>query len=599
MVYKIVYGQKYSENVGYRTPSLNEKLSFLFLPVKHHIIKWGICMNVLSIKGLKKKFGEKTLFEDVNVAIHKGERIGIVGSNGAGKTSFAKIIAGDLKQDMGSVVIDGPIGYLRQSIDEAEVTQPIQNTRLLIKNQKQLGIDHVQYETDSNKLSGGEKLKRSLAGIWATQPEILILDEPTNHLDLKGVEWLIRELEHFRGAILVISHDRYFLDQTVNRIVEIESGCLTDYSGNYTAYRKEKQRRYEENLHHYHIQQKEKRRIEDQLAGLSNWSEKAHNQSTKQEGYKEHYRMKAKKMDSQVKSKRKRLEKELQNNKVVEPEEEQRVRFQFESNRTHGKRIVEAKNAGKCFGERWLFRDSSFYMKHGERIGLYGENGSGKTTFLRIILEEDSLSEGEIWKSPSLRIGYLSQDVQDLPEGETVQNALDLATRDDVFRAKSTLASMGIERNRMDVPISQLSLGERTKVKLTRMLMNDYDILVLDEPTNHLDLHTREQLEETLKQFGGTILIVSHDRYFMDQICDRLLVVEGHKLRRVEMSLSEYRSQENSPSSSGQTTSEQKMLIENEISAIISEISLLMAGDPRIVALDQQLNELFEKKRAL
>ncbi|MGA9290705.1 MAG: ABC transporter ATP-binding protein, partial [Anaerobacillus sp.] len=133
----------------------------------------------------------------------------------------------------------------------------------------------------------------------------------------------------------------------------------------------------------------------------------------------------------------------------------------------------------------------------------------------------------------------------------------------------------------------------------TRMLMNDYDILVLDEPTNHLDLHTREQLEETLKQFEGTILIVSHDRYFMEQICDRLLVVEDHKLRRVEMSLSEYRSQEKSPSSSGQTTSEQKMLIENEISAIISEISLLMAGDPRIVALDQQLNELFEKKRAL
>ncbi|MGA9288176.1 MAG: ABC-F family ATP-binding cassette domain-containing protein, partial [Anaerobacillus sp.] len=508
MVCKIFKGQKYSENEGYRTLSLNEKLSFLFLPVKHHIMKWGICMNVLSIKGLIKKFDEKTLFEDVNVAIHKGERIGIVGSNGAGKTSFAKIIAGDLKQDMGSIVIDGSIGYLRQSIDEAEVTQPIQDTRLLFKNQKELGIDHVQDETDSNKLSGGEKLKRSLAGIWATQPEILILDEPTNHLDLKGVEWLIRELAHFRGAILVISHDRYFLDQTVSRIFEIESGCLTDYSGNYTAYRKEKQRRYDENLHHYHIQQKEKRRIEDQLAGLSNWSEKAHNQSTKQEGYKEHYRMKAKKMDSQVKSKRKRLEKELQNNKVVEPEEEQKVRFQFESKRTHGKRIVEAKSAGKCFGERWLFRDTSFYMKHGERIGLIGENGSGKTTFLRIILEEDSLSEGEIWKSPSLRIGYLSQDVQDLPEGKTVQNVLELTTRDDVFKAKSILASMGIERKRMDVPIWQLSLGERTKVKLTRMLMNDYDILVLDEPTNHLDLHTREQLEETLKQFEGTILIV-------------------------------------------------------------------------------------------
>ncbi len=556
-------------------------------------------MNVLSIKGLQKKYDDKTLFEDINVDIHRGERIGIVGSNGAGKTTLAKILAGDLKQDKGKVFVEGAIGYLRQSIDNAEINEQMQDDRLLFKNQKELGIVHAQDEVDSQNLSGGEKLKRSLAGIWAGQPEILILDEPTNHLDLKGVEWLIRELECFKGAILVISHDRYFLDQTVSRIFEIESGGLTDYSGNYTAYRKEKQRRYEENLHHYHIQQKEKRRIEDQLAGLSNWSEKAHNQSTKQEGYKEHYRMKAKKMDSQVKSKRKRLEKELQKNNVVEPEDEKKVRFQFESERRHGKRIFEAKNAGKRFGERWLFRDSSFYIKHGERIGLIGENGCGKTTFLRIILEEEALSEGDIWRSSSLNIGYLSQDVQDLPEGETVSMILELDTRDEVFRAKSILASMGIERNRMDVPVSQLSLGERTKVKLTRMLMNKYDVLVLDEPTNHLDLQTREQLEETLHQFNGTLLIVSHDRYFMEQICDKLLVVEDHKLRRVEIGLLEYREREKSSSSSDHTTGEQKMLIENEISAIISEISLLMPGDPRIVSLDKQLNELFEKKRAL
>lgn len=572
-----------------------------FCAPENRITKWGTRMNVLSIKDLQKKYDDRVLFENVNVAIHRGERVGIVGRNGAGKTTLAKILVGDDKPDQGSYEVGGSIGYLRQSTDH----EPVKNegTRdhysFLRKREKELGLSSDLEKTDSKQLSGGERLKLSLARVSSTNPDILILDEPTNHLDSIGVQWLIRELENYKGAVLVISHDRYFLDQTVQRILEIENGELHDYSGNYTAYRHEKERRYEEQLHRYHVQEKDKKRIEEQLAGLTNWSDKAHRQSTKQEGYKEHYRMKAKKMDAQVKSKRKRLEKQLQKSGVNEPPKETSVRFQFESENSHGKRVFEAINVSKQYDKRWLFKGSSFYIKHGERIGMVGKNGCGKTTFLRMILGEEGVSEGEIWRSPMLRIGYLSQDVHDLPSNQTALQSLDVETRDEVFRAKSILASMGMERSRINVPIQQLSLGERTKVKMARLLMNKYDVLILDEPTNHLDLPSREQLEATLQNFKGTLLVVSHDHYFMDKICDRLLVFKNQDVTRVEMGLSEFREKEKSTSTSPQQIGEKKMLLDNEISALISEISLLKAGDPTIAELDKRLNDLFKEKSAL
>ncbi|WP_371018180.1 ribosomal protection-like ABC-F family protein [Pseudalkalibacillus sp. JSM 102089] len=560
-------------------------------------------MNVISIRGLKKSYHENTLFNQVNLDIHKGERIGIVGPNGAGKTTLARIIVKEIEPDEGGITLKGDIGYLKQSIDQTGVVEQygMEVDSSDLKRKKELGIRPILTNDGAEYLSGGEKLKLALTEIWSTHPDLLILDEPTNHLDRKGVSWLIRELHSFKGAVLVISHDRYFLDQTVDRILEVENSIISNYQGNYTAYRAEKQRRYEDQLHHYGAQQKEIKRIEGQLAGLTNWSEKAHGESTKQEGYKEHYRMKAKKMDRQVKSKQKRLEKELQKNKVEEPDQEKEVRFQFQANDTRGKRVLEANNAGKRFEERWLFQKSSFYMKSGERVGIVGENGCGKTTLLRMLLGMEALSEGELWKSPTLQIGYLSQDVHDLPEEKTPLEVLNVATKKEIFRAKSIFASMGMGRDRIHSTINQLSLGERTKLKLTRMLMNKYDLLILDEPTNHLDLPSREQLEDTLQEFTGTLLIVSHDVYFMEKMCDQLLVFEDQQIKRVERNLAEYRTrmQEKSSSVSSKKKEEQKMLLDNEISALISKISLLLPGDPKIAEFDQKLALLLEKKRSL
>ncbi|WP_347551973.1 ribosomal protection-like ABC-F family protein [Pseudalkalibacillus hwajinpoensis] len=556
-------------------------------------------MNVISIRNVIHGFEERVLFNGITVDIHHAEKIGIVGANGAGKTTLAKMLVGEVKPNRGQIEVEGEVGYLRQSIEQGMNQSFLGDQSLLMKGQKELGVAYVRNEIDSERLSGGERLKLSLAQVFASHPEILILDEPTNHLDLKGVQWLIRELEHFKGTVLIISHDRYFLDQTINRILEIENGKVNKYAGNYTDYRYEKKQRYEAQLHQYHIQQKEKQRIEDQLTGLANWSEKAHQQSTNQEGYKEFYRKKAKKMDSQVKSKRKRLEKELEKKRIDQPEAEKKVHFQFQADGSHGKRAIEANDAGKRYGERWLFKESSFYIKYGDRIGIIGENGCGKTTLLRVLLGEEMMTEGRLWKSSSLKVGYLSQDVGDLPIEQSALEALELQTRDEVYQARSILSSMGVERSRMNVPILSLSLGERTKVKMTRILLKQYDVLVLDEPTNHLDLPSREQLEETLKGFIGTLLVVSHDYYFVDKICDHLLVFENGRLKRIEMGLSEYQAREKSPSGSSQNTREQKMLLENEISALISEISLLPPGNLLIRQLDEQLKELYKKKNRI
>lgn len=558
-------------------------------------------MNVMSIRGLNKSFEENRLFNQVNFDIHHGERIGIVGPNGAGKTTLARILVNEVEPDQGAISVKGEIGYLKQSIDQEEMIGALllNANSIDFKREKELGVGSLH--VDAENLSGGEKLKLALAKIWSMNPDLLVLDEPTNHLDEKGVNWLIQELDSFQGAVLVISHDRYFLDQTITRILEVEAGKISDYQGNYSAYRIEKQKRYEDQLHHYAVQQKEIKRIEDQLAGLTNWSEKAHRDSTKQDGAKEYYRMKAKKMDRQVKSKRKRLEKELQKNQVEQPEKGREVQFQFQANNSRGKRVMEAIHAGKCFEERWLFKNSSFYMRYGERIGIIGENGCGKTTLLRILLGLEQLSEGEVWSSPSLKIGYLSQDVHDLPEEKTAIEALDVTTKEEIFQAKSRLASMGMERERINATIAHLSLGERTKLKLTRLLMNQYDVLILDEPTNHLDLPSREQLEDALQEFTGSLLIVSHDVYFMEKMCDKLLVFEGQNMKRVEHSLSQYRARpkEKSSSASSKKSEEQKMLLENEISALISKISLLLPGDEKIAELDDKLAILLEKKRSL
>jgi macrolide transport system ATP-binding/permease protein len=580
-------------------------------------------MTLISCRGIKKSYGDLSVLQNVNMDIDNEERIGLVGMNGSGKTTLANIIFGSLSLDGGAVTLHRQqmkIGYLLQSTSYTVNTfyNMVDKEDLTIKGDdflefsSHLGLKKVQ-EWNAERirgLSGGEKTKLAIAHIWASKPDMLILDEPTNHLDFQGVEWLISELKSYGAATLVISHDRYFLDHTVERIIELEDGISINFPGNYTFYREEKSRRHRSQLHQYEEQKKYEQKIEMEIARLKNWSNKAHREAGKtgkmaeMRGVKEFYRSKAKKMDQQVKSRIKRLEK-IEIEGVTSPKEEAKVQFDWNSPEKRGRRIIEAEQLTKSFGDRTLFRDSSFYIQRGEKIGLLGPNGCGKTTLLQMIIGGETMDSGKLWVSPTAKIAYLTQDVTGLDPKRSVLDLLHgtHADRVEVGKARTLLANMGIDESMLIKPIQQLSLGERTRIKLAQLLMRDQDLLILDEPTNHLDLTSREQLEETLTTYSGTLIVVSHDRYFLEKTCDKLLIFAEGKIQKIESGFEEYmeKTEQKKSTSIGNKEQliEQKMIVENRIVFLLGELSKHSPTDSQYEALDLEFKRLIEQKKRL
>jgi macrolide transport system ATP-binding/permease protein len=562
--------------------------------------------TLLRVRDIEKNFNLREVLTKVTFEIKNGDRIGLVGYNGTGKTTLANILSGKLAPDKGIIekLTGLRVGCLSQSIDYEvndfyHAASTLEGEMYHLASELGLKKANEWAEERLYHLSGGEKLKLALSMVWASKPGLLILDEPTNHLDFKGIEWLIGELKSYHGAVLIISHDRHFLDQTISQVFEIENGKIQFYNGNYSEYQQEKKRRVATQQHHYAVQQKKKEEIELQMDLLTSWSEKAHRTSTKQDrdrGYKEYHRAKAKNRDKQIKSKMKRLQQELENNKIEKPVKEAGVRFQFESMGKRGKRIIEAKKLAKKFDNVPLFQDSQFYISQGERIGLIGENGCGKTTFIKMILGQEPVTSGELWKSESLKIAYLSQDVDDLLPNQSALEALGFTDKESIYRARTMFANLGMKEALINKPIDTLSLGERTRVKLVDILMGEYDVLILDEPTNHLDLPSREQLEKTLDEFTGTILTVSHDYYFLNKLCDKLLVFENRKIKRVEMKPEEYF---NKKTENLSNLNETLMIIENRIATILGELSLINQKDPKYQELDLEFKQLLKEKRKL
>ncbi|MGP1907281.1 ribosomal protection-like ABC-F family protein [Metabacillus sp. JX24] len=570
---------------------------------------------IVKINGLTKNFGDKLVFEDVSFDIREGDRAGLAGYNGTGKTTLANLLFGTMEPDKGSLTRKAglKIGYLLQSVDYSvqnfKDALSSEGDQTVLEAAGRLGLEKVaDWEEDRLlHLSGGEKLKLALAQVISTNPDLLILDEPTNHLDYHGIEWLADWLQTFRGAVLIISHDRHFLDRTVSHIFELENKKLKEYKGNYTAYRQEKKRQLEEQKHDFEMQQRHKAKIEGQMENLRSWSEKAHRNSTKQGslserrqmGFKEYHRAKAKKMDVQVRSKMKRLEAELEKNKIEKPLEDTAVQFEFDAAGKRGKRIFEAKGLQKSFAGRTLISSSHFYMKHGERIGVIGRNGAGKTTLIRMLQGIEGLSGGELWRSPTLKIACLSQDVGDLNADESVLEAMQAADRDKSLKARTLLANMGLKEDKIEQKIGCLSLGERTRVKLAGLILNEYDCLILDEPTNHLDLPSREQLEETLSQFKGTLIIISHDRYLVEKLCDKLLVFENGRIRRAEMRIGEYYSALKNENTVPNDDEEELLKVNNRLTAVIGKLSLINRDHPEFQEYDNEFARLIREKNLL
>ncbi|MCM3214606.1 ABC-F type ribosomal protection protein [Niallia taxi] len=540
--------------------------------------------EIMKLHNIRYEVGDQLLFEKVNASVQQEDVIGIIGNNGTGKSTLLHLLKEDIKP------ADGQIQWLTRDLDVVFVVQEakthfsanksVEETRLLEK----WSVPVLPYE----HLSGGEKLKVRLAQGFAREADLLLLDEPTNHLDSQSLDLLQKHIKEYKGTIILVSHDRYFLDAVATKIWAIEDKKLIEHKGNYSDYMKARNEKRLVQQREYEKQQKMTEQIQGQIKELNTWSQKAHAQSTKKEGVKEYYRVKAKRMDAQVKSKQKRLEKELAKRNVEAVTEEHSVQFSITANNKVGKRFLEVKGLSKSFGERTLFQDVHFTIKHGERIALKGANGSGKSTLLKMIVGS-VIGKGDIWVSPAANIGYLSQEVFDLPLDSTPEQLFYKETFEERGRVQTLMKHLGFTAAQWREPIELMSMGERVKCKLMAYILEDKDILLLDEPTNHLDLASREQLEETLAQYNGTLLIVSHDRYFLEKTTTSQLVITDTGIRKQWQSHTPARDDKK----------ELRLKLETERQEILGKLSFMLPQDKEYPELDAKFNELTKKLKEL
>jgi macrolide transport system ATP-binding/permease protein len=482
-------------------------------------------MAYCEISNIKIQFGDHEVLRRIDCKLARGERVGLVGSNGCGKTTLLKIIAGLMQADGGEIRLprQATAGLLQTGADSGLADQP-----------------------QSAGLSGGERTLAAVTRFMAEPPDLLLLDEPTSNLDFQGIRTVIRMLEACPGSMLIVSHDRYFLDRVVTRILEIEDGILVEYPGNYSVYRETKARVFQERLHRYEAARKEQQRIQEAIREKRQWADKAHRDSTKLDstahktmGLKEYKRAKAMKLDKKAKNDIRRLERLAQDSEP-KPRAESRVQFAFAGSERHGRRLLEAEALSKSFGSRLLWNPSHFYVLRQEKVAIFGPNGCGKTTLLRMIEGLEPADSGQIWLSPNARPFILSQRIDDFPAGQTILAWLTerLGPLDGMARAH--LAQLGFGKSLLEQDVADTSQGERMKLKLVEPILRQCECLILDEPTNYLDLHAREMLEEALADYPGTLLVVSHDLYLLEKVCTKVLLFENQKIRRLEQCFEEY-----------------------------------------------------------
>ena len=513
-------------------------------------------MIVLSAKDISKSYGTDIITEDVSFGVEKGDRIGIVGPNGSGKTTLLSIIAGELEPSSGNIYIrsDMTLGYLKQKnhffaggtvIGEAQksfehffrMEKEIEDLQVRISDHTRPDFDQClaaytnlieEYEKEGgytykselsavlramgfseedqlkkiDVLSGGERTRLALACMLLRRPDILILDEPTNHLDLKMLSWLENFLKGYQGTLLVVSHDRYFLDRIVGRIFDMSGGTLNAYTGNYSEFLIKKEERMEALMREYEKQQAEIARQEEMIRRF------------RQHGT-EH-------LAKRARSREKRLAHiEL----IDRPAEVQsRMKLGFEQNFKSGGEVLVCEDLAKSYGEKKLFEDVSLDVRKGEKVCIIGDNGIGKTTLLRILMGKEEPDRGYLKTGYNVDFGYYDQGQRLLDDNETVlgemKNAYHLYSDTEM---RSLLGRFLFRGDDVFKQVGDLSGGEKAKLSLLKLMLSGANTLVLDEPTNHLDIESKEVVEDALTEFGGTLIIVSHDRYLLTRIPDRIL----------------------------------------------------------------------------
>lgn len=473
-------------------------------------------MNVLNIEHVSKIFGEKRIFDDVSYGIHEGDKIGIIGINGTGKTTLLKIIAGIEKPDEGQIIKQNGlrVTYLPQNPEFPEGATVLSyvidgkfqqewNTESEAKTVlNKLGI--ADHDAKIDTLSGGQKKRVALARTLINPADVLILDEPTNHIDNEMALWLEDYLNKFKGVIIMVTHDRYFLDRVTNKILEISHGKLYGYTANYSQFLELKAQREEMEL-------ATERKRQSVLRMEIEWAKRGcRARTTKQ------------------KARLERLE-ALKNGSA--PVRDMTVELESIGTRM-GKKTIELHNVSKRYGDKVIIKDFSYIVLKNQRLGIIGPNGCGKSTLMKIITNVIKPDEGEVEIGDTIRIGYFAQEAEEM---NTNQRAIDyikdvadyVPTKDGRITASQMLERFLFDGNLQYTPIGKLSGGEKRRLYLCRVLMESPNVLILDEPTNDLDIPTLTILEDYLDSFNGIIITVSHDRYFLDNLVDRIFAFEG------------------------------------------------------------------------
>lgn len=515
----------------------------------------------IKAEKITKNFGGHPLFQELTVDIHAGEHVAIVGNNGCGKTTLLKMMAEEEAVDTGRIIKakGSRVGFLHQIPNYPDMTvydvmyEAFDKLNHIQKNMKQLeqqmatsddlesllkkygtlqeqfeandgyildskisyvstglGITHF-VEENFEQLSGGEKTKVTLCKILLQEPDILLLDEPTNHLDLHAIEWLEKYLQQFKGTVIVVSHDRQFMNHVVTKVIEIEDGQAWVSHGNYDAFLQAKEDKYAREFSQYQEQQKKIKKIRDAIRRLRQWANEASPPNP------DLYR-KAKVMERMLE----RME------KVKKPRVQKKMKLQLTASERSGKEVAQFYDVAKSY-DRLLFKEVTFDVYWQDTLAIIGENGAGKSTLLKMLLGEEQPDEGIVELGSSVKIGYLAQHLIEAdPEARLI----------DVFRselmmtepeARHILAQFLFYGADVFKKFKNMSGGERMRLKLAQLMQQEINLLILDEPTNHLDIESREVLEENLEQFEGTIIAISHDRYFLQKLFDRIVWIEKQR----------------------------------------------------------------------
>ena len=539
---------------------------------------WKNCkkhMIEIQVNGLVKSFEVgKNVLDGLTFQIDQGERVGLLGRNGAGKTTLFKILTGELDYDEGQVTVGQgrrlglisqipvyPAGYtvedvlrsafsrLQKLAEEMERltarmaegdTDPATLRRYGALSEKfevfggydtdvavnkianGLSISDEQRKQLFDSLSGGEKTRVNLGRLILEDTDILLLDEPTNHLDLHATEWLEEYIRGFRGTVVAISHDRYFLDRIVTRVIEIEDGKAEFYSGNYSFYAVEKERRFQERMKQYEKEQAKIDQLEKAAEQLRMWAF---------QGMDKTYR-RAISMEKRIERMR----------TTAKPTKARKIDARFSTAEFHGDEVLALRNLAKSYGDKHLFDGINLKIEGGERIALIGDNGTGKSTLIKMIMGELYPDDGRIRTGPQVKAAYLPQIVRfDHPDWNMVENMMAAKRGLSAQSARNRLAAYDFRGEDVLKPVSVLSGGEQSRLRLCMLMDDDINFLILDEPTNHLDIASREWIEEAVEAYDGTLLFVSHDRYFINRFATRIWELADGTITDYPMGFTQYR----------------------------------------------------------